>query len=332
MKRRIIALLGLSGLILMSCGRTTEEKQNVPANGFVLIGTSSSSIATAYRQWFAQLAVRENINADIQVMGSGESIHSLVSGKVDFSGTDTRPDSDDFQKARRGMLAFPVTARSIAVAYNHPGCSLKLTRDQLVSIFLGKITDFAELGCRKQPIRVMHRQSASGTTAAFTETLSAFSAIWRKGPGHGLQVKWPIGTPVEGSEAMIQRLTKIPGGMGYVEAALVDKPLATAGLASRSGGFLQPTSIDTARAINTIKLDQHLLGQNPDPEVGYPIVSLAWVLVPNKLNAAKATALRRSLNYMLTQAGQDDAERLGYIPLSDAILIKSRQQVDKIQP
>ena len=68
MKRRIIALLGLSGLILMSCGRTTEEKQNVPANGFVLIGTSSSSIATAYRQWFAQLAVRENINADIQVM------------------------------------------------------------------------------------------------------------------------------------------------------------------------------------------------------------------------------------------------------------------------
>lgn len=131
---------------------------------------------------------------------------------------------------------------------------------------------------------------------------------------------------------MIQRLTKIPGGLGYVEAALVDKPLATAGLASRSGGFLQPTSIDTARAINTIKLDQHLLGQNPDPEVGYPIVSLAWVLVPNKLNAAKATALRRSLNYMLTQAGQDDAERLGYIPLSDAILIKSRQQVDKIQP
>lgn len=332
MKRRIIALLGLSGFILMSCGRSNEEKQNIDANGLVLIGASSSSIATAYRQWFAQLAVRENINANILVMGSGESIRNLVSGNVDFSGTDTAPDSEDFQKAKRGMLAFPVTARSIAVAYNHPGCSLKLTRDQLVSIFLGKITDFAELGCRKQPIRVMHRQSASGTTAAFTETLSAFSDEWRKGPGHGLQVKWPIGTPVKGSEAMIQRLEQTAGGLGYVEAALVDKPLATAGLASRSGGFLQPTSIETARALKTIMLNQQLIGHNPDPEVGYPIISLAWVLVPKKLNAEKAIALRRSINYMLSQAGQDDAERLGYIPLTDAILIKSRQQIDKIQP
>ena len=131
---------------------------------------------------------------------------------------------------------------------------------------------------------------------------------------------------------MIQRLKQTRGGLGYVEAALVDKPLATASLESRSGGFLQPTSIDTARALDTIQLDQRLLGHNPDPEVGYPIMSLAWVLVPNKLDADKAAALRKSINYMLSQPGQDDAERLGYIPLTDAILMKSRQQVEKIQP
>lgn len=332
MNRKIAILFGISALLLASCSRTTDESQNAHASEFLLIGTSSSSIATAYRQWLAQLAVRENINADLRVMGSGESIHNLVSGKVDFSGTDAHPDSDDFEKARRGMLAFPVTARSIAVAYNHPGCSLKITRNQLVAIFLGKITDFAELGCSKQLIQVMHRQSASGTTAAFTETLSAFSTAWRNGPGHGLQVKWPVGTSVNGSEEMIQRLKQTRGGLGYVEAALVDKPLATASLESRSGGFLQPTSIDTARALDTIQLDQRLLGHNPDPEVGYPIMSLAWVLVPNKLDADKAAALRKSINYMLSQPGQDDAERLGYIPLTDAILMKSRQQVEKIQP
>ena len=35
---------------------------------------------------------------------------------------------------------------------------------------------------------------------------------------------------------------------------------------------------------------------------------------------------------MLSQSGQDDAERLGYAPLPEAILTKSKQQVDKIQP
>jgi phosphate transport system substrate-binding protein len=74
------------------------------------------------------------------------------------------------------------------------------------------------------------------------------------------------------------------------------------------------------------------LGQNPDPEAGYPIVSLAWVLIPRRLDSAKAEALRTSVNYMLSQSGQDDAERLGYAPLPAAILTKSKQQVDKIQP
>jgi phosphate transport system substrate-binding protein len=74
------------------------------------------------------------------------------------------------------------------------------------------------------------------------------------------------------------------------------------------------------------------LGQNPDPEAGYPIVSLAWILVPRRLDSAKAKALRTSVNYILSQSGQDDAERLGYVPLPEVILTKSKEQVDKIQP
>ncbi len=331
MKKITVALLVLTSMILSSCSRTSIDMHNAREHAVVLMGTSTSSVATIYRQWFAQLAVKENINADIKVIEADEVIRDLASDKVNFSGTDVWPSTEKSQKARRGTLAFPVTARSIAVAYNNSGCSLQLTRDQLVAIFLGKIADFAQLGCNKQAITVLHFKSPSGTTAAFTETLSAFSSTWRDGPGSGLQVNWPIGSPVEGSDAMIEKLQQTPGSLGYVEADLVSSPVRSAAIASRSGRFLHPTSTDSARALSTMKLDQRLLGHNPDPSVGYPIVSLAWVVIPSQLDAARASALRRSIIYMLSQAGQDDAERLGYIRPTDVILMKSRQQVDKVQ-
>lgn len=329
--RLLLALIS-SSLLLSSCRGPRGQISNIDDAGMVLQGTSSSSIAPAYWRWFSQLAVEENINADLLVTGSGESMRLFASGKVDFSGTDTTPKPAQFQEAKRGMLAFPVTARAIAVAYNHPGCTLKLTREQLAGIFLGKIRDFAELGCSPQAIHVLHRRSASGTTATFTATLSAFSAAWQKGPGHGLQVNWPIGTAVQGSEEMIEQLKQTPGSLGYVEAAYVGKPLSTAALASRSGSFILPTASDAAKALSTIQLDQNLLGHNPDPEIGYPIVSLAWVLVPRRPESSKAKALRSSLNYVLSHSGQDDAELLGYVRLPNLVLQKSTEQVNQIRP
>lgn len=329
--RLLLALIS-SSLLLSSCRGPESQTSNTDDVAIVLQGTSSSSIAPAYWRWFSQLAVERNINADLLVTGSGESMRLFESGKVDFSGTDAAPKPAEFQEAKRGMLAFPVTARAIAVAYNHPDCALKLSREQLAGIFIGRIRDFAELGCSTQAIHVLHRRSASGTTATFTAALSAFSAAWRNGPGHGLQVKWPIGSSVEGSEEMIEQLKQTPGSLGYVEAAYVGKPLSTAALASRSGSFLHPTASEAAKALSTIQLDQNLLGHNPDPEIGYPIVSLAWVLVPRRPESSKAKALRSSLNYVLSQSGQDDAELLGYVRLPNDILKKSTRKVDQIQP
>lgn len=329
--RLLLALL-ISSLMLSSCSRQTSEQPQTDDAGVVLIGTSSSSIAPAYWRWFSQLAVERNVNADLQVMGSGASMERFITGTVDFSGTDAPPSAALFQRSKREMLAFPVTARAIAVAYNHPGCALQLKREQLADIFLGKIRDFAELGCKPGRIGVLHRRSASGTTATFTATLSAFSPAWRAGPGEGLQVSWPIGRAVQGSEEMIQELKQTPGSLGYVEAAYVGTPLSMAAIASRSGRFMEPSASNARQALESVQLDQRLVGHNPDPAAGYPIVSLAWVLVPRHAGTSKAEALRTSLNYILTQPGQEDAELLGYVPLPDSILSKSRQQLDRVQP
>jgi phosphate transport system substrate-binding protein len=282
-------------------------------------GTSSTFAAQAYLRWFNQLAVRNGINAEIAVMGSGQSIRSFLAGGVSFAGTESPPAAAEIRAARSGMLAFPVTAGAIAVAYNLPGCDLQLSRPQLADLFLGRITDFAQLGCRSQPVVLLHRGDASGSTANFTASLAAISPAWRDGPGTGRQVAWPSGRPVQGSDAMALTLAATPGGVGYIESAYIRPPLQAAALENRQGQRVRPTAAAAAQALASIQLDQNLLGTHADPPSGYPIVNLNWMLLPARSLGDRLDPLRTSLAYILSRAGQDDAELLGYVPLPPEI-------------
>jgi phosphate transport system substrate-binding protein len=296
-----------------------------------LRGAVSTFSSQAFFRWFNQLAVHDNINSELEVVGSGESIRAFLAGTVDFAATDSAPSQQDLQAAPRGVLAFPVTAGAIAVAYNLPGCDLRLSRQQLAEVFLGQLTNFAQLGCANQPIMVLHRSAASGTTANFTASLAAFSPAWRQGPGAGLQVRWPVGRAVVGSDGMATALADTPGAIGYVEAAYVRAPLQAAALQSRNGAWVRPDAAAAAQALAAIKLDQRLLGSNPDPAQGYPIVNFSWMLLPARGLGPSIAPLKTSLQFILSQAGQDDAERLGYVPLPAPLRQRALQQFAQLR-
>jgi len=328
---RLVGGLALGALLLAGCGaRPFTARQS--AQGVQLRGASSSFAAMAYWRWFNGLAVRQDISADLAVMGSGDSIRRFLANQVDFAGTDSAPTPMEIRAARRGLLAFPVTAGAIAVAYNLPGCDLRLTRQQLVQVLLGRIRDFAELGCSAQPITLLHRMDPSGSTANLTATLAAISPLWKQGPGAGRLVRWPQGEGVSSSDAMAERLLATRGGIGYIEAAYVRAPLRAAALQNRSGDFVRPDPAAVAAALLQIPLDERLLGANPDPRRGYPIVSMNWLLVPAHGLAQRAEAMRISLRYILSQSGQDDAELLGYAPLPQSIRAAGMRQIAKIRP
>ena len=315
---------------LFSC---SLQPSQVPQDDQVLElrGSSSSFAAPAYWRWFNGLAVRENINADLSVMGSGDSIRQFLKNQVDFAGTDSAPTNHEIKSAKRGLLAFPVTAGAIAIAYNHPGCKLKLNRQQLVQVFLGKLRDFAQLGCAPQSISLLHREDASGSTANLTATLASVSPVWKQGPGAGRLVRWPQGTGVRGSDGMVERLLSTPGAIGYIEATYVRLPLQSAALQNQSGSFQMPTAAASAEALGHLQLDKNLFGGNPDPMRGYPIVSMNWMLVPRQGLGKHAEGLRTSLRYILSQAGQDDAEMLGYVPIPSSIRVRALSNVSQIQ-
>jgi phosphate transport system substrate-binding protein len=318
--------LGTLASLLAGC-----TAMQTPASVPELSGAVSTFSSQAFFRWFNQLAVHHNLNSELEVVGSGESIRAFLAGTVDFAATDTAPTKEELRSARRGLVAFPVTAGAIAVAYNLPGCELRLSRQQLVQVFLGEFTNFAQLGCANQPITVLHRSTASGTTANFTASLAAFSPAWRQGPGVGRRVRWPVGRGVVGSEGMATALAETTGAIGYVEAAYVRDPLQAAALQNQSGQWVRPDAAATAQALASIELDQHFLGSNPDPAEGYPIVNFSWMLVPARGLGPRIAPLKTSLTFILSQAGQDDAERLGYVPLPAPLRQRALQQFTKLR-
>jgi len=67
---------------------------------------------------------------------------------------------------------------TIAIAHNRPKCNLRLTQKQVADFCLGKINNCKELQLRQRSARslVVHRSDGSGTTKAFSLSLSSFSS------------------------------------------------------------------------------------------------------------------------------------------------------------
>ena len=314
------------------CRARSPQQDTDPAAPPRLNLAINSFMALAARRWFNQLAVWEQIDADITVMGSGEAIDRLMRGEADLAGTDTPLTPGERRRAPRGVVAVPVTAGALAVAYNHPGCALRLSRPQLVNLYLGRIRDFAELGCAPQPIRLLHRQDSSGSTDTFTACLAAFSETWRRGPGAGRLVPWPSGTAVQGTDGMALALDQQPGSIGYIDLAYVRSPLQAAAIADHHGRPVLPTPEAAAAALATVSFDADLFGSRADPPVGYPIVSYSWLLAPARGLGNRLPVVRTALGSILKEAGQDDAERLGYVPLPKDVRRQAVEQLRRLAP
>jgi len=151
----------------------------------VLNGAGATFPAPFYQRAFAG-AASKGIRVNYQSVGSGAGVRQYVAGTVDFGATDEPITDAEAAKVKRGVVQFPAAGGTIAIAYNKADCNgLKLTQKQAVDIFLGKIRTWDQLKCGKGAITVAHRSDGSGTTFAFTNSLSAFSSEWKSKVGEG---------------------------------------------------------------------------------------------------------------------------------------------------
>jgi phosphate transport system substrate-binding protein len=294
-----------------------------------LSGAGASFPAAIYQRWFQELA-GQGVKVNYQSVGSGAGVRQFTAGTVDFGASDAPMKPEEISKVARGVLQIPMTAGAIAVAYNNPGCDLKLSQQQLADVFLGKITNYSQLGCADKKITVVHRSDGSGTTYNFTKHLAAISDAWQNGPGSSKTVAWPTGVGAKGNEGVAAQLNQVDGGLGYVESAYVKGKLQAAALSNASGAMVKPTQTSESEALASIDLGPDLIGSNPNPMKGYPIVTFTWILAYKSGNGPKADVLKKTFNFMLSEQAQAQASQLGYVTMPAAVIDKAKAAVAKI--
>ena len=325
--RVIAAVAGLSAtMTLASCSGGGDGDNKVISK---LNAAGASFPAAIYQRWFQELN-GEGITVNYQSVGSGAGVRQFIADTVDFSASDKPMKEEEIAKVSRGVLQIPMTAGAIAVAYNLEGCELKLSQDQLADVFLGKIKNFSELGCPDQMITIVRRSDGSGTTYNFTKHLSAISEEWKNGPGAAKSVKWPTGVGSKGNEGVSAQLNQIKGGVGYVESAYVKGKLQAAAVTNASGELVKPTNKTESQALASIDLGSDLIGGNPNPANGYPIVTFTWVLAYEKGNGDKTEALKKTFEFMLSEKAQSQAPQLGYVTLPKEVVDKAMAAVQKV--
>jgi len=317
----VVAGVTMAGLALglASCSATTT-----------LNGAGASFPAAMYLRWFQELAT-QGVKVNYQSVGSGAGVRQFTAGSVDFGASDVPMSEKEVAAVKAGVVQIPMTGGAIAVAYNNPGCSLKLSQVQLAQIFLGTLSNYSQLGCKSKAIRVVHRSDGSGTTANFTAHLSAISPEWQKGPGQGKSIAWPTGIGAKGNEGMASQLSQLDGGVGYLESAYVTGLLQAASLTNASGQLVAPTQASEKEALASITLDDKLTGGNPNPVNGYPIVSLTWILLNQQGNGVKLDTIKKAFGFTLSDQAQAMAPQLGFITLPAEVLVKARKALAGIR-
>ncbi|MGJ3253630.1 MAG: phosphate ABC transporter substrate-binding protein PstS [Elainellaceae cyanobacterium] len=311
-----------------------------------LNGTGASFPFFIYQRWFSEYnTLHPNVQINYQPTGSQVGIQQMISETIDFGASDVAMTDEHISQAEDSIVMVPMTAGSVAIAYNLPGVEsgLNLPRSVYPDIFLGKITTWndrrladanPDMSLPDLPIVLVHRADGSGTTAAVTRHLSAISPSWEEQIGTGLSVQWATGVGVKANAGVSAQIQQAEGAIGYVEysyAQQLDMPIAA--LENKAGQYVLPDVESTANALDNIQLPDNLRAFVPDPDGAdaYPISTYTWMLAYKQYDdPAKANALKDLFQWCLTD-GQQYSEELGYVPLPDDVVGRVLEAVEQIQ-
>jgi phosphate transport system substrate-binding protein len=287
--------------------------------------------APLYQRWFQNYAAATGNQVNYQAVGSGSGVRQFNAGTTDFGASD-KAISD--KKIKAPVVQIPMTGGAIAVAYNNPGCDLKLSQVQLAKVAYGAIQDWSELGCDAGKITWVHRSDGSGTTAGFTNSLSAFSPYWAVKVGTGKSVKWPGSNAVggKGNSGVAGVIRNTKGAIGYLNYGYVKGgEFQQAAIQNRAGNYVKANAETSAAGLSQIKLDSKLRGTDPNPAGvnAFPIVSLTWVLA--RPEYSKNAEVKDALRYMLSEEAQGVSDSLGYVPLPESLRQKSLAAVETLR-
>ena len=183
---------------------TTKAAEKLSGSISMSGSTSMEKFANALCESFMEKYPDENVT--VEFTGSSAGVESVLSGKCDI-GNSSRNLKDE--EKEKGAVENIVAIDGIAVAVDPKNTVNDLTKDQLVSIYTGKVKNWSEVGGSNMPIVVVGREAGSGTRGAFEEILK-------------VEDQCVYANELDSTGAVMAKVASTPGAIGYVSLDAVD--------------------------------------------------------------------------------------------------------------
>lgn len=180
------AAAGLSGSITLA-GPTSMEK-------------FANALAEAFMEKYP------NVTVQAEFTGSSAGVEAVLGGQSDVGNSSRKLKDEEKEK---GAVENIVAIDGIAVVTDPANTAADLTKEQLINIYNGTITNWKDAGGSDQPIVVIGREAGSGTRGAFEEILKLEDAC-------------KYANELDSTGAVMAKVASTPGAIGYVSLDVID--------------------------------------------------------------------------------------------------------------
>ena len=185
---------------------------SAPANSQALKGTITSSGSSALLPLAKDAAAEfKKKNPDVSIVlnggGSGTGLKQVSDGTVNIGNSDGPAETKLSKEKAAELVDHKVAIVTVATVANKDVAKAvpNLTKQQLIDIFTGKITNWKEVGGPDQNVVLVTRPTTSGTRALFSEF-----ALDKNQEASNKSLE------TDDSGALIQSIANTPGAIGYV--------------------------------------------------------------------------------------------------------------------
>jgi phosphate transport system substrate-binding protein len=270
-----LLLVFLISMVMMFNATTVNAEEKIVIDGSTTVGP----IAKAFAEYY--MGINKDVNITISESGSGNGAKSLINGTCDIADMSRFMKEKEFKAAAaKGIMpvAHVVALDSLPILV-HPGNPVKqLTIEQVRDIYMGKITNWKEVGGPNKKIVTISRDTNSGTYETFSKLVMKKRKIAE-------------GCEYAGSNGAVRsRVQSTPKAIGYAGLGFVDK---TVKALSINGVY------PTRKTVSSGK---------------YPIARPLFMFTNGY--PKMGSHVFRFVTIHLTKQGQEMVERIGFVPVT----------------